>query len=50
MWPGQRSVVDLDGLLEVVDAGPLRRLVNVLEAEPRPPAGRVWEGHVYIKF
>ena len=36
------SVVYLDRLLEVVDAGPLGRLVDVLETEPRS-GRRVWK-------
>lgn len=40
---GRVSVVYLDGLLEVVDARALGRLVNVLEAQPGP-SRRVWKG------
>lgn len=38
--PPRRSVVDLDGLLEVVVAGPLGRLVDVLNAQPWPRVHR----------
>lgn len=43
------SVVDLDGLLEIVDARALRRLVDVVEPEPRPPR-RIWKGHIFLHF